>query len=41
MGLNVKLYNTITNTLLITAKLSTNNSGNSIYSETFILNKIY
>jgi hypothetical protein len=41
MALKVKLYNIITNTLLITAEWNTNNTGNSIYSETFILNKIY
>ena len=46
-GINFSIINnttfdtTITNTLLITAEWNTNNSGNSIYSETFILNKIY
>jgi len=41
MVLNVKLYNIINDTLLITAEWNTNNSENLIYSETFILNKIY
>ena len=46
-GVNFSIINnttfdtTITNTLLITAEWNTNNTGNSIYSETFILNKIY
>ena len=46
-GVNFSIINnttfdtTITNTLLITAEWNTNNAGNSIYSETFILNKIY
>jgi hypothetical protein len=38
---NTTFDTTITNTLLITAEWNTNNTGNSIYSETFILNKIY
>ena len=46
-GVNFSIINnttfdtTITNTLLITAEWNTNNTGNSIYSETFNLNKIY
>ena len=46
-GVNFSIINnttfdtTISNTLYITAEWNTNNSGNSIYSETFILNKIY
>ena len=32
---------TILNTLNITAQWNTNNAGNTIYSELFILNKIY
>jgi hypothetical protein len=38
---NTTFDTTITNTLVITAQWNTNNTGNSIYSETFILNKIY
>jgi hypothetical protein len=38
---NTTFDTTITNTLLITAEWNTNNTGNSIYSEIFILNKIY
>ena len=46
-GVNFSIVNdtnfdtTISNTLAITAEWNTNNSGNSIYSEIFTLNKIY
>ena len=46
-GVNFSIINnttfdtTISNTLYITAEWNTNNSGNSIYSEIFTLNKIY
>ena len=46
-GVNFSIVNdtnfdtTISNTLDITAEWNTNNSGNSIYSEIFTLNKIY
>ena len=32
---------TVSNTLNVTAQWNTNNAGNSIYSELFILNKLY
>jgi hypothetical protein len=32
---------TISNTLVITAQLNTNNAGNSIFSRNFVLQKIY
>ena len=35
------LDTTILNTITITAEWNTNNSGNSIYSDIFVLNKIY
>ncbi len=35
------LDTTISNTIQITAQWNTNNSGNSIYSDIFVLNKIY
>jgi hypothetical protein len=38
---NTTFNTTITNTLDITAQWSSNNIGNSIYSESFILSKIY
>jgi hypothetical protein len=38
---NTTFNTTIINTLDITAQWSSNNVGNSIYSESFILNKIY
>jgi hypothetical protein len=46
-GVNFSIVNnttfdtTVSNTLVITAQWNTNNAGNSIYSEIFILNKIY
>lgn len=46
-GVNFSIVNdttfdtTIDNTLVVTAQWNTNNSGNSIYSEIFTLNKIY
>ena len=46
-GVNFSIVNnttfdtTVDNTLIITAQWNTNNAGNSIYSEIFILNKIY
>ena len=38
---NTTFATTISNTLGITAQWSSNNAGNSIYSESFILTKIY
>ena len=38
---NTTFDTTILNTLEITAEWNTNNSGNSIYSDIFVLNKIY
>ena len=38
---NTTFNTTISNTLDITAQWSTNNAGNNIYSESFILTKIY
>jgi hypothetical protein len=38
---NTTFDTTITNTLNVTAQWNTNNAGNNIYSELFILNKIY
>jgi hypothetical protein len=46
-GVNFSIVNNITfdtttsNTLVVTAEWNTNNAGNSIYSEIFVLNKIY
>ena len=46
-GVNFSIVNnttfdtTVSNTLDITAQWNTNNAGNSIYSEIFVLNKIY
>ena len=46
-GVNFSIVNsldfdtTVSNTLVITAQLNTNNSGNSIYSEIFTLSKTY
>ena len=38
---NTTFDTTVSNTLDITAEWGTNNAGNSIYSDTFVLNKIY
>ena len=38
---NTTFDTTISNTLLVTAQWNTNNAGNSIYSDIFVLNKIY
>ncbi|NDC94538.1 hypothetical protein EB118_07135 [bacterium] len=38
---NTTFDTTISNTLNVTAQWNTNNAGNSIYSEIFILNKLY
>ena len=46
-GVNFSIINnttfdtTVLNTLVVTAQWNTNNAGNSIYSENFILTKIY
>ena len=38
---NTTFDTTISNTLVVTAQWTTNNAGNSIYSDVFVLNKIY
>jgi hypothetical protein len=38
---NTTFDTTISNTLIITGEWNTNNAGNSIYSNNFVLNKIY
>ena len=38
---NTTFDTTVNNTLVITAQWNTNNAGNNIYSDLFILNKIY
>ena len=38
---NTTFDTTISNTLVVTAQWNTNNAGNSIYSDVFVLNKIY
>ena len=38
---NTTFDTTISNTLNITAQWNSNNAGNNIYSESFILTKIY